>query len=389
MGSTFKGKLWKFALYFLGSTVLALFYFSQALLQKLASRDPTPWWHYLAIWLVGVYVLALLTIGVLWLGRRLPIQRQNWVRRGALHLVFSFCFSLTDLLIAGAILPRLGLLPSIFKDFASTFGTLIVIDFHSTVIAYWTILGAQAGLRYYREYQLREQEALRLELQASELKTQLARAQLSALKMQLQPHFLFNTLNAITVLVRQHKVQLAEEMLGRLSDLLRCVLEDVEAQEVPLRRELEYLRLYLSIQQVRFQDRLVTNIAADPETLDAAVPQMALQPIVENAIRHGLGRRATAGRIEITACILDGNLMIKVEDDGPGFAPASSPRSAGIGLANTRARLAQLYGDRGQLLTGNRDEGGAVVTLVIPYHLAPDLQSSDVMEVHALHSADR
>jgi sensor histidine kinase YesM len=384
-----QSKLWKLGLYFLAWTLLALFFFSQALVQKAASRDPTPWWHFLLIWLIGMYVCAFLTLGVLWLGRRFPIQRPNWVRRGILHLALSFCFPILDLLIVAAILPRLGLLPSLFKDFASTFGTLIVIDFHTAVITYWTALACQAGLRYYREYQRREQEALRLELQASELKAQLARAQLSALKMQLQPHFLFNTLNAIAVLVRQGKGQLAEEMLGRLSDLLRCVLEDVEAQEVPLRRELEYLRLYLSIQQVRFEDRLVTNIAADPETLDATVPQMALQPIVENAIRYGLGRRAMAGKIEITACVLDGNLVIKVEDDGPGFAPASSSRGAGIGLANTRARLAQLYGERGQLLTGNRDQGGAVVTLVIPYRHAPDLQPSDVMEVHAFQSADR
>jgi two-component system LytT family sensor kinase len=389
MGSVAKGKPWKFALYFLAWTALALFYFSQALLQKLASRDPTPWWHYLVTWLIGVYLMALLTIAVLWLGRRFPIHRQNWVRRAALHLLFSLCFSFADLLIAASILPRLGLLPSIFKNFATTFGTLVVIDFHSTVISYWTVLAAQAGLRYYREYQLREQQALRLELQASELKAQLTRAQLSALKMQLQPHFLFNTLNAITVLVRQHKSQLAEETLGRLSDLLRCVLEDVEAQEVPLRRELEYLRLYLAIQEVRFEDRLTAGIAADPEALDAAVPQMALQPIVENAIRHGIGRHSTAGNIEIIASILDGNLIIKVEDDGPGFSAEGSPRATGIGLANTRARLAQLYGDRGQLMTSNRVGGGAVVTLIIPYHLALESSVADVMEVHALQSADR
>jgi LytS/YehU family sensor histidine kinase len=196
-------------------------------------------------------------------------------------------------------------------------------------------------------------------------------------------------LNAITVLVRQHKSQLAEETLGRLSDLLRCVLEDVEAQEVPLRRELEYLRLYLAIQEVRFEDRLTAGIAADPEALDAAVPQMALQPIVENAIRHRIGRHSTAGNIEIIASILDGNLIIKVEDDGPGFSAEGSPRATGIGLANTRARLAQLYGDRGQLMTSNRVGGGAVVTLIIPYHLALESSVADVMEVHALQSADR
>ena len=132
--------------------------------------------------------------------------------------------------------------------------------------------------------QERRRQALQLELQASELKSRLVQAQLSALKGQLQPHFLFNTLNAIMVLVRQEKGRQAEEMLARLSDLLRSVLEDVEAQEVPLRRELESLQLYLSIEEVRFQDRLRVEISAEPATLDAAVPHLGLQPTVENTL---------------------------------------------------------------------------------------------------------
>jgi LytS/YehU family sensor histidine kinase len=163
-------------------------------------------------------------------------------------------------------------------------------------LTYWSILGAQCTYGWYRRYEERRQEALRLELRSSQLERQLAEAHLSALKMQLHPHFLFNTLNTIMVLVRQQKGREAEEMLARLSDLLRCVLDDVQAQEVPLSRELEYLQLYLSIEQVRFQDRLRVDIAADPEVLDAALPHMALQPIVENAIRHGIGRSSTAGR---------------------------------------------------------------------------------------------
>lgn len=389
MGSAGKNRILRAGVYFLCWTVLALFYFSQAVAQKVAMRDSTPWWHYLAVWLIGIYTLAILMLGIFWLGRRFPIQRKNWLRRTSLHLLFSVCFSLLDLLIVASILPRLGLLPAVFKDFSSTFGFLLVIDFHGAITAYWVALAGQAGLRYYREYQRREQEALRLELQASELKAQLASAQLSALKMQLQPHFLFNTLNAITVLVRQGKADLAEEMLGRLSDLLRCVLEDVEAHEVTLRREFEYLRLYLSIQQVRFQDRLKIDISADPETLDAAVPQMALQPIVENAIRHGIGRLSIAGRIEITASLVDGNLVIKIEDDGPGFSQESSPSNTGIGLANTRARLNQLYGDSAQLLTGNRGERGAAVTLRIPFRLAADVPRPERIEVHALQNAGR
>jgi sensor histidine kinase YesM len=163
------------------------------------------------------------------LGRRFPIQRQNWPGPVALHLLFSICFSFLDLAICASVYPILKVIPAVFAKFSSAFVFLLVMDFQSEIIGYWTVLAAQAGLRYYRGYQERERQALRLELQASELKNQLAHAYLSALKMQLQRHFLFNTLSAITVLVRQHKTELAEEMLARLSDLLRCVLEDVEA----------------------------------------------------------------------------------------------------------------------------------------------------------------
>jgi two-component system, LytTR family, sensor kinase len=172
-------------------------------------------------------------------------------------------------------------------------------------------------------------------------------------------------------LVRQQKGEQAEEMLARLSDLLRCVLEDVEAQEVPLRRELEYLQLYLYIEQVRFQDRLKVEISTDPAILDAALPQMGLQPIVENAIRHGIGRSSAAGMIRIGASRVNDMLELRVQDDGPGFPLANTPPDKGIGLANTRARLHQLYGDEANLSIENGQQGGAVVTMTLPYHVSP------------------
>jgi sensor histidine kinase YesM len=379
----------KYAACFLAWTVLAFFMFSQDLAQRFFSHDQTPWWRILAAWLTGIYICALLSIGVLWLGRRFPIERRNWLRRTALHLVFSLCFSFIDLALASAELPYMRVLPPAIRTFGSTFAVLLVVQFHQTILMYWTVLGIQYGLNYYRRYQEREQQALRLELHTSALKTELIRAHLSALKMQLHPHFLFNTLNAIMVLVRQQKGRQAEEMLARLSDLLRCVLEDVEAQEVPLRRELEYLQLYLSIEEVRFQDRLRVEISADPSVLDAAVPHMGLQPIVENAIRHGIGRSSAAGRIQISASRANEKLEVKIQDDGPGFPPAGSSPSRGIGLANTRERLHQLYGDRGQLVIENGDPGGAIVTMLLPYHLAPGISETEVMEVHALDDVAR
>ncbi|HSZ62009.1 MAG TPA: histidine kinase [Terriglobales bacterium] len=359
--------------------------------QKFFSRDPTPWWHYLISWLVGVYLWALLMPGILWLGRRFPIERRNWVRRVALHLLLGVVVTLVQLILESAILSHLGVFPGLMNTFVTTFAFLLVIGFHTGIMTYWEVLGVQYGIGYYQNYQERKQEALRLELRASGLQSQLVQAQLGVLKMQLQPHFLFNTLNAIMVLVRQQKSKEAEQTLAHLSDLLRCVLEDVEAQEVPLRRELEYLQLYLSIEQVRFQDRLRVEISADPAILDAALPQMVLQPVVENAIRHGVGKSAAAGRIKISAVRLNDTLKLSVQDDGPGFSSKGpvGKHSTGIGLANTRARLKQLYGEEAQLNTGNGEPRGAMVTITIPYHVVPGTFETEVMELHALHDANR
>ena len=210
-------------------------------------------------------------------------------------------------------------------------------------------------------------------------------AQLNALKMQLQPHFLFNTLNAITVLVRQQKSRNAEQMLGHLSDLLRGVLEDVDAQEVSLRRELEYLHLYLSIEQMRFADRLRVEVSVDPATKDASVPQFILQPIVENAIRHGIERRSSAGRILISAAKINGTVEVRVQDDGPGLSTTYAYEGRGIGLANTRERLRQLYGEDARLEIENCDGGGAVVTIKVPFQDS----HMEIMGTHAYDNADR
>jgi len=390
MGSMLRRALRAYAVYFSVWTVLGLFFFSQSLTQKLHFHDPTPWWHSLESWLIGVWISALLTPGVLWLGQRFPLERGKWLQAIPLHLLFSLTFAVVHLLIDSFVHARLGILPFILgTTFKAVFSTLVVIGFHGNVLAYWMILGIQSAIRYYRRYQEREREALRLELHTSELQSQLMQARLSTLKMQLQPHFLFNTLNAIMVLVRQQKGRQAEEMLARLSDLLRCVLEDVEAQEVPLRRELEYLQLYLSIEQVRFQDRLRVEISADPAILDAAVPQMGLQPIVENAVRHGIGKSSAAGKIQITAARVNGMLELKVEDDGPGLPPDGLTTSRGIGLANTRLRLQQLYGEAARLALENGEHGGAAVTMLIPYHVASAMSESEMMEIHALDHANR
>jgi two-component system LytT family sensor kinase len=371
-------KLQRYLGYFSAWTCFGLFNFSRELTRRLYWHEPTHWQETLVSWMVGVYITAALTPAVLWLGRRWPIEGKTWRTRVPLHLVLSIVFSIVELALETVAFLQLGLLESVMKhSFLIGFTVMVVTGFHENIITYWGILGIQSGFRYYRGFQERE-------LHASELKAKLVRAQLSALKMQLQPHFLFNTLNAIMVLVRQQRGRQAEEMLARLSDLLRCVLEDVDAQQIPLRKEFEYLRLYLSIEQVRFQDRLCIEISADDSALDAAVPHMALQPIVENAVRHGIGRVAAAGAIRISASHTNQELVIRVADDGPGLGAADLSGGCGIGLANTRSRLQQLYGDAASLRVEN-GERGVVATITLPYRAADELQRT---EIHAFDSAD-
>jgi two-component system, LytTR family, sensor kinase len=352
-------------------TLIGLFYLSQDAARRSFFGEAKPW-RDATYWMVRVWVSAALTPAILWLGRRWPIERPKWFLRSAQHLLASGCFAVVEVGAETAVLLQVGdpAALSLFQSYRRSVTTLLVFGFHSNVLSYWVILGIQSGFRYYRKYQERERQALRLELHASELKAQIVDAQLSALKMQLQPHFLFNTLNAIMVLVRQQRGREAEETLARFSDLLRAVLTDMDAQEVPLDRELEYVRLYLSIEQVRFSDRLRVEIEADPEILDAAAPHMGLQPIVENAVRHGIGKSAAGGYIRIRASRVNEQLEISVVDNGPGMRASGGAEHYGIGLANTRARLDQLYGGRASLRIAPAEDGGTAVTMSIPFHLA-------------------
>jgi LytS/YehU family sensor histidine kinase len=201
--------------------------------------------------------------------------------------------------------------------------------------------------------------------QTAQLAAQLSEARLSALRMQLNPHFLFNSLNAITVLVRDGKNGAASRMLELLSDVLRQVLRTDEAHETTVAEELEFLEQYLAIEQVRFSDRLRVRIELVPGVAGAAVPRFLLQPLVENAIRHGIARRADAGVIDISARRVGDELVLTVRDDGPGLPP--EPTKGGVGLSNTRARLAGLYGERATLEVANAEGAGVMVTVRLPY----------------------
>jgi len=213
-------------------------------------------------------------------------------------------------------------------------------------------------------------------MQAVRLAAQLAEARLGALRMQLNPHFLFNSLNAITVLVRDQNTAAAARMLELLSGVLRQVLRAEEAHETTLAAELDFLERYLAIEQVRFSDRLRPRIEVDPAIARALVPRFVLQPLVENALRHGIARRADSGALTIRAHRESGDLVLTVQDDGPGLTPGTES-AGGVGLANTRARLNVLYGERASLDISDASGGGVVATVRLPYHEAENATERD------------
>jgi LytS/YehU family sensor histidine kinase len=245
----------------------------------------------------------------------------------------------------------------------TSFPARVFVNIDKNFIVYWLVIWASHALNYYKRY--RESE-----LQASRLSAQLAEAQLQALKMQLHPHFLFNTLHSISSLLSRD-TEAARRMIARLGDFLRLTLENNGAQEVLLREELDFLKCYLDIEGIRFYDRLTVRLEIEPQTLSARVPNLILQPIVENAIRHGIAPRSVPGLIEIKSAREGERLRLEVRDDGPGLPlEVGSGRLGrrGIGLSNTQNRLRQLYGQDASLEMANDARGGLCVTLEIPFH---------------------
>ena len=350
-------------------TLAGLFYITQDSVPRLYRGEPIAWKYVFVGWMVGMYVCAALTPALLWLGNRWPIERR--IPYAGLHLCFSVVFSILATVLEVPVLLLLGVFPARTPPpLVTAISIFLSFGIQGGVLRYWAVIALHALYRSQKNSKIREREAFELKVQASELAQQLATAQLSSLKMQLQPHFLFNTLGAITVLIQQQKTAQAEAMVEKLGDLLRLTLEDVEAQEVPLWRELEFLRLYLSIEQVRFEDRLKVRIASPPDLSDILVPHMVLQPIVENAVRHGLGQSEEAVTIEVGTTRAKGSLALVVSDDGPGLQ-SSTPSRSGIGLRNTRNRLARLYGDSARLVVEPAAGRGVRVTITLPIRTAP------------------
>jgi signal transduction histidine kinase len=310
---------------------------------------------------------APLTPAMVWLARRYSLVEENWKRNLAIHVPAFLLVSMLHTAAATAILlsikpfDNMGPLPFAFWP---RFVSRLQGSFGSDLLLYGAVIGTCYALDYYRKY--REREFL-----ASRLEAQLAQAQLDSLRMQLHPHFLFNTLNSIVGLVRDNKNNAAVNMLVGLSDLLRHALEHSARHEVELREELNFIKLYLKLQEMRFSDRLEVEFDIDPATTRALVPNLILQPLTENALRHGIARSADPGLVGISSALTNGHLRLTVYDNGAGLPDDWQMKgSTGIGLANTAARLQQLYDDNHQFDIRNRDGGGVEVVILMPLRTA-------------------
>ena len=347
-----------------GWTLFGLFFASQSYLSQVYWGRGPSWAQAVLVWMSCAFCWAVLTPGMLYVARRFPLRREGWPRTLAVHLLAASFFSPLALVIYLLVRRLLAFADPAAGAQIPPFKILLVSEFHAGILIYCAVVGISFTLDYYRRYRERD-------LRAAQLESQLAQAQLDALRKQLQPHFLFNTLNTVSILIDED-TRAAREMLVRLSDLLRATLDRGRAHEVTLRQELEFIEGYLEIERTRFQDRLTVTVAADPQTLDARVPDLILQPIVENAIRHGVAPRAAAGRIEIHAERLNGSLRLQVRDDGRGLPDGTNGTNGrGVGIANTRARLAQLYGAEHDFEMRAAPGGGLCVEITIPFRAAP------------------
>src|SRR5438093_3414022 len=306
------------------------------------------------------YPWAFLTVGILWVARRCNLEREGlkrWIlgHLGTNVLVALVYFTAYAWLLSG----QKSVMDGSTFLFGKVFKKLVIFYFHVTLVIYWAIVLAHLGWGYYQQSRERERRA-------SALATGLVRTRLEVLRMQLNPHFLFNTLHAISALIHENPDD-ADRIVARLSDLLRVSLDQSDTQEVPLRQELSFLERYLEIERTRFQDRLSVELEVDAGLDDVLVPSLILQPLVENAIRHGIEPREDTGRVRIAARRLDGMLELKVSDNGPGLPESEiAPSREGVGLSNTRSRLSHLYGANHRFELTPAFGGGLEARLLIP-----------------------
>lgn len=329
---------------------------------RLGGREVTVWTSILAevpAW--GVWALA--TPFILWAGERWPLERGPLFRRILLHVPPAVFCGAAYVLVATTTWRLAAPYPT-SVGFGAMAASWFVSALPLMLLVYFGVLGSARAVHWFARHR-------QVELQAARLSSQLSEARLSALRMQLHPHFLFNSLNAVAVLVRDGRNEEAEGVLVRLAALLRRTLNADGRHRIRLAEEIDFIRHYLDVERVRFSDRLRVSIDIDAGAESALVPALVLQPLVENALRHGVGRRAAAGRIVITAHAFGDRLSLTVSDDGPGpGASLDSDSGTGVGLRNTRARLSALYGGEAFCILEDGDGGGARARIELPLQLA-------------------
>jgi two-component system, LytTR family, sensor kinase len=308
------------------------------------------------IWLLW----AALAPVVFLVSSHLPLEAGVRGRSLLLHLLVALSLSTLHTLLYVPLMMLSGMPEQWGVGFGAATRKYLLVRTHLNLLGYAAIAGVYYGMELRRRARSRE-------LLAAELQTSLTRAKLDALRMQLNPHFLFNAMHVVSTLILRGENTAANRVLGRLAELLRASLDGAESHEVVLRRELEWLERYLEIERVRFSDRLSIQIHVPESLLDATVPFLVLQPLVENAMRHGIGSRVEGGCVRVEARCRDETLELEVWNDGPGLPPG---HVEGVGLTNTRARLAQLYGETGSLTLRSAPQGGVSAVVSLPYRPA-------------------
>jgi two-component system LytT family sensor kinase len=320
---------------------------------------------------------ALLTPFIFMLSSRAGIDRGNWIARVLLLFGIGVAVAIAVDLITDIV--RFELMAPLRPPFEVAPALRVRrMWFMNEFLVYIAVLAAGFARLYFIRYRARREESMRLQAEAARLQAQLADARLAALRSQLNPHFLFNTLHAVSALVESDP-RGVRRMIARLSELLRTTLEGASESEVPLRQELAFIERYVEIMRIRFEGRLEVETFVDPAVLDALVPNLILQPLVENALKHGVEKLNGTGHVEIHARRDGERTILGVRDNGPALSHEACARSeAGLGLRNTRERLAQLYGSEQSLALRAAEGGGLLAEVVLPYHTRADLVTAAV-----------
>lgn len=342
-------------------TLVGLAFASQVYLQSNLLGHSITWSEAIRDSLEEWYVYGVLSMPVMALARRLPLEGKSRWRTSAIHLGAALVFSFAYVVVGSLV----GVVDSHVSGESATYGEifhpLLVRTFPYNLLIYGVIVAISHALDYYRKYHERTVQTLELEKHLTE-------ARLQALLHQLKPHFLFNTLNGIASLMHTD-VDAADTMLVRLSELLRITMSHTGAPKTTLREEVAFLERYLDIEKIRFRNRLEVSILVDASVADAQVPSLILQPIVENAVKHGIEPNAKAGRIELRAGREGADLVVTVTDNGKGM-PEGGPKRQGIGIANTKSRLSEIYGEAQKFELVNVPGGGLCVRVSLPFSTA-------------------